>query len=92
MPDTVAPSPPMRIGTMLSMPGDKVATAGLVERAIAAEESGFAAAWLPQVGTVDALMALALAGQRTSSIELGTAVVPTYPRHPTVMAEQALTV
>jgi 5,10-methylenetetrahydromethanopterin reductase len=82
----------MRVGTMLSMPGDKVATSGLTERAAAAEAAGFASAWLPQVGTVDALMALALAGRDTSRIELGTAVVPTYPRHPTVLAEQALTV
>ncbi len=37
-------------------------------------------------------MALALAGERTSTIELGTAVVPTYPRHPTALAQQALTV
>lgn len=67
-------------------------TAGLIERAVAAEAAGFASAWLPQVGTIDALMTLALAGRDTSTIELGTAVVPTYPRHPTVMAQQALTV
>ena len=77
---------------MLSMPGDPVGTHGLVERAVAAEEAGFASVWLPQVGTVDALMALALAGSQTSTIELGTAVVPTYPRHPSAMAQQALTV
>ncbi len=82
----------MRIGTMLSMPGDVVATDVLVERAIAAEQGGFASAWLPQVGTVDALTALAMAGRDTSRIELGTAVVPTYPRHPVMLAEQALTV
>jgi F420-dependent oxidoreductase-like protein len=35
---------------------------------------------------------IAMAGQRTSRIELGTAVVPTYARHPFVMAQQALTV
>lgn len=81
----------MRIGTMLSMPGDPVTTGGLIERAVAAEAAGFASAWLPQVGTVDALMALALAGRDTTTIELGTAVTPTYPRHPTVMAQQALT-
>ncbi len=74
------------------MPGDPVGTTGLIERAVAAEEAGFASAWLPQVGTIDALMTLALAGRDTSTIELGTAVVPTYPRHPTVMAQQALTV
>lgn len=82
----------MRIGTMLSMPGDVVASDVLVERAVAAEEAGFASAWLPQVGTVDALTALALAGRETTEIELGTAVVPTYPRHPVMLAEQALTV
>jgi len=81
----------MRIGTMLSMPGDPVGTAGIVERAVEAEALGFDSAWLPQVGTIDALTALALAGRATTGIELGTAVVPTYPRHPTVMAQQALT-
>ncbi len=74
------------------MPGDPVGSGGLVERAAAAEAAGFASAWLPQVGTVDALMTLAMAGRETSTIELGTAVVPTYPRHPIVMAQQALTV
>ncbi|MDG2113845.1 MAG: LLM class flavin-dependent oxidoreductase, partial [Actinomycetota bacterium] len=82
----------MRVGTMLSMPGDPVGTAGLVERTQKAEAAGFASVWLPQVGTIDALMALTLAGGVTSTIELGTAVVPTYPRHPTVLAQQALTV
>ena len=82
----------MRIGTMLSMPGDVVSTDVLTTRAFAAEEAGFASGWLPQVGTVDALTALALAGRDTTSIELGTAVVPTYPRHPVMLAEQALTV
>jgi 5,10-methylenetetrahydromethanopterin reductase len=81
----------MRIGTMLSMPGDPVGTKVLIQRAVAAENAGFASVWLPQVGTVDALMVLALAGRDTSRIELGTAVVPTYPRHPTVLAAQALT-
>ncbi len=82
----------MRIGTMLSMPGDPSGTRALVERAAAAEQAGFASVWLPQVATVDALMVLALAGAQTRRIELGTAVVPTYPRHPTALAMQALTV
>ena len=62
--------------------GDPVGTEGLVERVVAAGRDGFASCWLPQVGTVDALMSLALAGRATNRIELGTAVVPTYPRHP----------
>jgi alkanesulfonate monooxygenase SsuD/methylene tetrahydromethanopterin reductase-like flavin-dependent oxidoreductase (luciferase family) len=76
---------------MLSMPGDPAGTREISGRAVRAEQAGFASAWLPQVATVDALMALALAGAATSRIELGTAVVPTYPRHPTVLATQALT-
>ena len=82
----------MRIGLMLSMPGDPTGAKGLVANAVAAEREGFASGWLPQVSTYDALTVLALAGTQTERIELGTAVVPTYPRHPTVVAMQALTV
>jgi 5,10-methylenetetrahydromethanopterin reductase len=82
----------MRIGTMLSMPGDNTGVRGLVQRAVRAEQVGFASVWLPQVSSVDALTVLALAGGETESIELGTAVVPTYPRHPTSLAIQALSV
>jgi len=82
----------VRIGTMISMPGDLTGAYGLVERAKQAEQAGFASAWLPQVSGVDALTVLAMAARDTSTIELGTAVVPTYPRHPTVLAGQALTV
>jgi F420-dependent oxidoreductase-like protein len=39
----------------------------------------------------DALTALAVAGQSVYDIELGTCVVPTFPRHPMVLAGQALT-
>jgi F420-dependent oxidoreductase-like protein len=72
------------------MPGDNAGVREIVKRAVRAERDGFAAAWLPQVSTVDALTSLALAGTETGRIELGTAVVPTYPRHPTALAIQAL--
>lgn len=54
-------------------------------------EQGFAGYWLPQVFDYDALTVLAVAGQAVPGIELGTAVVPTYPRHPMALAGQALT-
>lgn len=64
-----------------------------VRRAAAtAEAEGFAAFWLPQIFGLDALAALTLVGAETPRIELGTAVVPTYPRHPITLAAQALTV
>lgn len=56
-----------------------------------AEADGFTSGWLAHIFGVDALTALAVAGSG-STIELGTAVVPTYPRHPAALAQQALTV
>lgn len=56
-----------------------------------AADLGFASAWTPQIFGYDALTVLALAGREVSGIELGTAVIPTYPRHPTALAAQALT-
>ena len=61
------------------------------ELAVSAEEQGFAGMWLGSAFGFDPIMALALAGDATSSIELGVAVVPTWPRHPIVMAQQAAT-
>jgi F420-dependent oxidoreductase-like protein len=63
----------------------------IVEAARSAADAGFASFWLPQVFGVDALTALALIGRDVPRIELGTAVVPTFPRHPVVLAQQALT-
>jgi 5,10-methylenetetrahydromethanopterin reductase len=63
----------------------------IVDAARAAADAGFASFWLPQVFGVDAVNALALVGHEVPVIELGTAVVPTYPRHPVVLAQQALT-
>jgi F420-dependent oxidoreductase-like protein len=48
--------------------------------------------WVPQLTDVDALTALAAIGREVAGLQVGTAVVPTYPRHPLVMAMQALTV
>src|SRR5207247_5341586 len=44
-----------------------------------------------QIFGFDALTMLAVAGREVADIELGTAVIPTYPRHPTALAGQALT-
>jgi F420-dependent oxidoreductase-like protein len=64
----------------------------LLGRVEQAERDGYATVWFSNIFELDALTVIALAGQRTSRIELGTAVVPTYPRHPAALAQQALTV
>lgn len=65
----------------------------IVQHAAAAQQDGFASYWLAEhpTGGFDALTVLALVGQQVTGLELGTAIVPTYPRHPLVLAGQALT-
>lgn len=81
----------MRIGIMVGeVAGQPGSIDGLIVQAQQAEQDGLATAWFPQIFGIDAMTAVALAGRATSRIELGTAVVPTFPRHPVVMAQQAL--
>jgi F420-dependent oxidoreductase-like protein len=56
-----------------------------------AKEAGFASAWVANIFGLDAMTAIAVAGHEVPGIELGTAVVPTYSRHPFYMAQQAMT-
>ena len=54
-----------------------------------AEQLGVQAVWMPTGGAaLDNITTFAAAVGRTESIMLGTSIVPTYPRHPLVMAQQ----
>ncbi len=55
------------------------------------EAEGFAGFYVPQIFGLDALTMLAVVGREVPRIELGTCVIPTYPRHPMMLAAQALT-
>jgi len=82
----------MRIGVISGVTaGDDGGIDGIVRQAKALEAQGFASLWLPNIFGLDAITTLAIVGRETKAIELGTAVVPTYPRHPIAMAQQALT-
>jgi F420-dependent oxidoreductase-like protein len=65
---------------------------GLVSDAKDVAERGFVSLWTPQIFRLDAITALAVVAREVPGLELGTAVVPTYPRHPMMLAAQALTV
>ena len=56
-----------------------------------AEAGGFDSLWMANIFSLDAIMTLGTAGRETQHIEVGTAVTPTYPRHPSAIAQQALT-
>jgi len=82
----------VRIGLFISdVSGAQTSVDELLANARAAEALGFTTGWVPHIPwSLDGLTALALAGQVTNRIELGTAVMPTYPRHPMAMAQQAM--
>ncbi|HEY3144146.1 MAG TPA: TIGR03564 family F420-dependent LLM class oxidoreductase [Acidimicrobiales bacterium] len=57
-----------------------------------AADAGIDIVAVSQIFGYDALTLLAVMGQTVPDVELLTAVVPTYPRHPLMLAAQALTV
>lgn len=65
----------------------------VVDDARTAAADGFASYWLAEhpTGGFDALTVLTAVGIAVPEIELGTAIVPTFPRHPMALAGQALT-
>jgi F420-dependent oxidoreductase-like protein len=81
----------MRIGLMHGE-ATNFTVAELVQQVVDEENDGFDCAWFGQIFGADSMTAIAMAGQRTSRIEMGTAVIPTYTRHPWAMAQQAMTV
>lgn len=90
----------MKMGIMTGAGGDSndvnsigraVKVDDIVAIARRAEAAGFDTVWMANVFSLDAIMTLAIAGRESSRIEVGTAVTPTYPRHPTAIAQQAVT-
>jgi F420-dependent oxidoreductase-like protein len=79
----------VRIGVMLDT---EQSLDGLVAQVVSLRDAGIGSVWMSQIFGYDPLTALAVVGREVSGIELGTAVVPTYPRHPVMLAGQALTV
>ena len=80
---------PLRIGSMLETDKTLADVVALLERY---REAGLDHAFASQIFGPDALTLLAVAGSRVPGIGLGTGVVPVYPRHPMMLAQQALTV
>lgn len=79
----------MKIGVMVD---DGMSMDKLVDQVATLRDAGFDTVWMSQIFGYDALTALAAIGREVGGIRLGTAVVPTFPRHPVMLAGQALTV
>lgn len=74
----------MRIG----LSGGGISVEKMAEQAQQAEADGFTSLWYASATAGDPLVAMAIAGRATSSIELGTAVLQTYPCHPLLQANR----
>lgn len=79
----------MRIGLYA---GDQSDIETRIEQVRVAADHGLSSVFFNQVLAWDPLVVAALVGAAVPGIELGTAVVQTYPRHPISLAAQALTV
>src|ERR1700728_3520764 len=80
---------PLRIGSMLETDKPLADIVAVLERY---RDAGLDHAFAVQIFGPDALTLLATAGAQVPGIGLGTGVVPVYPRHPMMLAQQALTV
>ena len=78
----------MRIG----LSGGAGTVDAMVDQAVKAEQAGFTSLWYASAIGGDPLVAMALAGRATRSIELGTSVLQTYTSHPVLMANRVASV
>lgn len=81
----------MRIGTVMGTSGPGQTLDDMISFAKKAEAAGLDDLWMANIFSYDAIATLGLIGREVPRIGLGTAVTPTYPRHPTAIAQQALT-
>jgi len=81
-------TPPARTAAYLSPGGDLGAAVGLARRA---EALGYESVWVTHGSGRDSFLVLAAYASATTRVGLGNGVVPIYPRHPTAVAQAALT-
>ena len=82
----------MDIGLFIGSIGSAGTLEGQINQIIRAENDGFDSFWAAHIMDLDIMTMMGLAAQRTNRIKMGTAVTPTFLRHPIAMAQQAITV
>ncbi len=81
----------MRFGIMTGADGRRHTLDDMIAFGQQVEAAGFDDLWMANVRGHDALMTLSYIARATQRIRVGTAVTPTPPRHPSALAQQALT-
>jgi alkanesulfonate monooxygenase SsuD/methylene tetrahydromethanopterin reductase-like flavin-dependent oxidoreductase (luciferase family) len=86
-PSRLLPTTRERVGLVV----DGTNAAAAIKTIVAAEAAEVQQIWMTQPPwSPDVLTTLAAAATQTSTVRLGTSIVPTYPRHPLVLVQQAL--
>ncbi|MDH4280480.1 MAG: LLM class F420-dependent oxidoreductase [Acidimicrobiia bacterium] len=76
----------MKLSMMLTYAGDPVAAA---DAAVDLEKAGLDVGWVPELYSFDAVSILGYLAARTTTMELGSAILPIYSRTPTLTAMTA---
>ena len=69
----------------------RLSTSDVIELSVLAEKNGWSGAWLAEVLSLDATVLLGALTQKTSRIELGTAIIPVSTRSAALLAMMAST-
>jgi 5,10-methylenetetrahydromethanopterin reductase len=88
----MTPAPPVTYAIMASRLSGQRTHIGPAEELVTLESLGVPRVWLPHLLGLDPLPVFAAAAARTSAIRFGTAVTPTWPRHPLALMQEALAV
>ncbi len=76
----------MKIGTLLNYSGDYNAA---VDEIVELEQAGLDAVWVPEAYSFDAVTVMGFLAARTTTVEIGSGILPVYTRTPTLMAMTA---
>src|ERR1041385_7267270 len=76
----------------IALPGLGSTVDRMVEQAQQAEADGFSSLWYTGAAGGDPLNAISIVGRATTKIELGTAILQSYTRHPVLQAARAAAV
>jgi len=82
----------MDIGLFIGSIGSAGTLKGQISQIIEAEKDGFDSFWAAHIMDLDVMTMMSMAAKETKRIKMGTAVTPTFLRHPIAMAQQAITV
>lgn len=84
-------APSQAVGARVGLVVDGTNAAVAVKTIMAAEAAGVQQIWMTQSALApDTLTIFAAAATQTTTVRMGTAIVPTYPRHPLALSLQVL--